>query len=165
MILRAKWDGDCLDLFPDAQEWCAENLKPGEVVSFEFDRERSGNNHRHQFAWVSTAWENFEDEGQPWLRSPETLRKHALIATGHCNAETLTAGSKAAAERLGAYVSALANKAHGYAVATVRGDVVTCYTPHSQSYKAMGGEVFAKSKRDILNWIAQKLGVDPGDLE
>jgi len=164
MIHRARWTGTDLELFPASKAWCSEKLKPGEVVSLEFDRERSDKSHRHQFAWLRTAWENMPDNGEPYLRSPETLRKHALIATGYCNAETIDAGSLAAAERVGAYLSTMANNAHGYALVTVRGRVVTCFTPHSQSYKAMGKERFMESKNAILDWIAGNLGVSPEEL-
>ena len=53
----------------------------------------------------------------------------------------------------------LARAAHGYALTIVRGPLVVCSTPHSQSYKAMGKEAFAKSKNDVLDWAERLLGV------
>ena len=167
-LIRARWNGEAfvpIGNWPVA--WCHDNLRPGEVVAFEVERERTMRSHRHQFAWINTAWANMPESimDRPWAASPETLRKHALIATGHCNVEVIAAGSKAAAQRVAAFVTAVGNKAHGYCLTSVRGSTVTCYTPHSQSMKAMGKARFQKSKQDVLDWIAAELGVEPEELE
>lgn len=166
-LIRARWDGEAfrpVGNWPVA--WCHDSLKPGEVVSFEIERERPMRSHRHQFAWLKSAWETLPERlhDRPWAASPETLRKHALIATGHCNVEVIDAGSNAAGERIAAFVANLGNKAHGYCVVARRGRAVTCYTPHSQSLAAMGRDRFQKSKTDVLEWVSGLLGVSPDEL-
>lgn len=168
VTIRARWGNGALHPvgnWPTA--WLHDHLQEGEVVSFEVERDRSMKSHRHQFAEIRDAWENLPESlaEAPWAQSPGALRKHALIATGQCDVETIDAGSKAAAERVGAYVGSLARKAHGYALTVVSGPVVRCYTPHSQSVRAMGGKGFQESKTKVLDWIAAQIGVTRDDLE
>lgn len=166
-LIRAEWTGEHfrpIGNWPVA--WCQDHLDVGERVAFEIERDRSPNTHKHQFAWIKTAWENLPETemAQPYARSPETLRKYALIATGHCEATTIDAGTKAAAERVAAFARAEGDKAHGVVIVSVRGPIVTRYAPLSQSYRAMGRERFQQSKSDILDWISARLGVEPREL-
>lgn len=128
---------------------------------------RSDRSHRHQFAFVAEAWRNLPEtmQEEPWAATPETMRKHALIMTGWCDVATELCGSKAAAQRMAALLGSMASRAHGYAIVSTRGEAVVCKTPRSQSYKAMGGKDFQKSKDDILNWCADLLGVTPEELQ
>lgn len=133
---------------------CAE-FGEGEIVLMSAENERSARSHGHQFAQVTDYWRTLPERlaDQPYAKSPDTLRKHALIATGHANCEVIACGSKAAAERVGAYVGHLATKAHGYAITDVREATVRVWTPHSQSKAAMGAEEFQASKTAVLGWI------------
>lgn len=168
VMIRARWHDGALHPvgnYPTA--WLHDTLAEGEIVSFEVLRDRSMNSHRHQFAEIRDAWEHLPENVRdaPWAQSPETLRKHALIVTGYCDVETIDAGSKAAAERVSAYVGALARKAHGYALTVVSGPLVRCYTPHSQSVRAMGGKEFQQSKTRVLDWIAAQIGTTRQELQ
>jgi hypothetical protein len=161
-MFRARWQGGCLrpmtNALPDMEE--------GEIVFVEMERGRSPSSHKHQFAWINDAWASLPEDctGQPWAETPETLRKHALIATGYSQSYTLDCGGRATAHRVKvALVAAEAGK-HGYAIGQVRGPVVTIWTPESQSLRAMGGQRFNESKAAILAWIADKIGVAPEDL-
>lgn len=142
-------------------------LQPGEHVVVEIHRARSGNSHRHQFAWVNEAWQNLPEdaEGLPWAETPETLRKHALIATGWHDTYTVDCGSNAAGERMKAHLVAAERRAAGYAIGQLRGPILTIWTPKSQSLRAMGAKDFAKSKSDIMEWIAAKVGVTLEELQ
>ena len=132
-----------------------ETFGDGEIVVVSAEHERNMNSHRHQFAEIRALWETLPEHmaDKPYAQSSDTLRKHALIATGHCNVEAHIAASAAEALRLAAFVGSLARKAHGYAIVETDGKVVRCLTPHSQSKAAMGGETFQQSKRDVLDWI------------
>lgn len=132
----------------------AENFGAGELVVVEAIYERSMKSHRHQFADIKDKWATLPESlsDAPYAKTPEALRKHALIVTGYADVQTIDAGSKAAAERVGAYLSALATRAHGYAIVKIEGPVVRVYTPQSQSVRAMGGRAFAESKRAVLEW-------------
>lgn len=166
-MFRARWDGDALT--PTGHYGLSaarEAMEPGDVVIVEIDHPRSQNSHRHQFAEINEAWRHLPESLQeaPWAASPETLRKHALIATGYADTYSIDCGAKATAERVRmALASAEAGK-HGYAIAKVRGPLVVVWTPQSQSMRAMGGKRFQESKQAVLNWIAAQIGVDAEEL-
>ena len=138
----------------------------GETVFVSVERGRSGNSHRHQFAWLHDAWHSLpeSEQNQPYAETPETLRKHALIATGYNQTAVIDCGANATALRIKAHMIAAETRAHGYALAQVRGTVLTVWTPESQSVRAMGGERFQASKTAIMDWIAANIGVTADDL-
>lgn len=142
------------------------DIEAGETLLIEIHRARSGRSHKHQFAWITEAWHSLPEEAQglPWAETPETLRKHALIATGYHNSYTLDCESKASAERIRTHLLRSEYKAEGYAIGVVKGTVVTIWTPKSQSLKAMGGPEFQRSKEDIMDWIAAKVGTTKEEL-
>ena len=144
----------------------APDLDEGEIVFVTLERARSPQNHKHQFAWIKDAWASLPEAvaSQPWAETPETLRKHALIATGYSQAYTLDCGANATAQRVKAALIGAEAKAHGYAIGQVRGPVVRVWTPESQSVRAMGGDRFKESKAAILDWIAGQIGVTPEEL-
>lgn len=166
-MFRARWDGDALT--PTGHYGLSaarEAMEPGDVVIVEIDHPRSQNSHRHQFAEINEAWRHLPESLQeaPWAASPETLRKHALIATGFADTYSIDCGAKATAERVRmALASAEAGK-HGYAIAKVRGPLVVVWTPQSQSMRAMGGKRFQESKEAVLAWIAAQIGVETEEL-
>lgn len=155
-LICCMWDGEAfVPRTPFQLRLAAERFGEGEELLLSVENERSWKSHKHQFAAIHDLWINLPESlaEAPYAKSAETLRKHALIVTGHSDCETIDAGSKAAAERVAAYVGALARKAHGYAIVSISGRVVRCWTPHSQSIPAMGGELFQRSKTDVLEWI------------
>lgn len=162
MDYRARWEGGCLRLMTNA----APDLDEGEIVTVTIERGRSMVSHRHQFAWVKDAWGSIPESlmHMPWAETPETFRKHALIATGFHTTYTLDCGANATARRVKAALMAAEARAHGYALGQVRGPVVTVWTPESQSVRAMGGDRFRESKNAILDWMAAQIGVAPDDL-
>ncbi len=166
-MFRARWNGETLT--PTGHYGLSaarEAMEPGDVVIVEIDHPRSQNSHRHQFAEINEAWRHLPESLQeaPWAASPETLRKHALIATGFADTYSIDCGAKATAERVRmALASAEAGK-HGYAIAKVRGPLVVVWTPQSQSMRAMGGKRFQESKQAVLNWIAAQIGVETEEL-
>ena len=166
-MFRARWDGSILTPTGHYGLTAArEAMEPGDVVIVEIDHPRSQATHNHQFAEIASAWRHLPERLQdmPWAANPETMRKHALIVTGYRDVETLDVGSKAAAERVAASLSRHATAAHGYAITQARGPVVTCWTPQSQSMRAMGGKRFQESKTAVLNWIADQIGVTADEL-
>lgn len=159
-LIRARWDGEVFRIIGNSSAaWCHENLKPGDTVGLDVIHERSGKSHRHQFAEIRELWHSLPDSmaDLPYAGSPETLRKHALMACGYYDAETIDAGSTAAAERVAAMAKRFATAAHGYCIVKVKGPVVRVFTPQSQSYRAMGGDTFKESKAAVLEWISAKI--------
>lgn len=125
------------------------------------EKQRSRASHGHQFAAINDMWANLPHTHAkaPYAASADAFRKHGLIATGHCDTFCHVFESKADMMALGAVLKAQAEKAHGYALCYYKGNVMTLSTPHSQSYKAMGGERFKQSKQDVLDWACAILGV------
>jgi hypothetical protein len=162
MDYRARWENGCLRLLSNQGPELAE----GELVTVSIDRDRSGKSHRHQFAWTKDAWASLPEalHDMPWAETAETLRKHALIATGFSQVYTLDCGANATARRVKAALLAAEVKAHGYALGQVQGPVVRIWTPESQSLRAMGGDRFKESKNAILDWISAQIGVAPEEL-
>lgn len=166
-MFRAKWaDGKFTPTGNYAPSRLGELLAEGELVNLEMARDRSMKSHRHQFAELRSAFDSLPERllDMPYAQSTETLRKHALIVTGFADVETIDAGSKAAAERVAAYAGKLATKAHGYAIVTVKGPIVRCFTPHSQSVRAMDAQTFQRSKTRMIDWLAALLETTPERL-
>lgn len=166
-VIRCKFvDGVLLPVGHYAGLAAREIMNEGDIVLVSIDHPRSQNTHRHQWAEIKDAFGHLPESVQmmPWAATPETLRKHALIVTGFCNVETVDAGTKAAAERVASLLSRHATAAHGYAITQARGPVVTCWTPKSQSMRAMGGKRFQESKTAVLNWIAGQIGTTAEEL-
>ena len=155
-LLQCTFDGSgFIPSTPYQARLARERFGAGEVVMLAVENERSWKSHAHQFASIAELWANIPESlaEMPYAKSAEALRKHALIQCGYADCETIDAGSKAAAERVAATVGKLATAAHGYAIVAVSGQVVRCYTPQSQSARAMGGKTFQESKTRILEWL------------
>jgi hypothetical protein len=172
-LIRAQWRRNpatgragFLPIGTASAGWC-QRLEDREAVVLEVRRGRSERSHRHAFAFIDEAWRSLPEDcqGMPWAASPTTLRKWALISTGHCDCTTVDAGTKASAERVAAVMSTLANQAHGFAVVAVRGTSVTVWTPHSMEVRRMGGEAFQQAKQDVLEHLAALLEVEAAELE
>lgn len=144
----------------DGKEW-VEREAYDTVKRALMEKQRTTRAHNHQFAEIADMWANLPHihAGAPYAASAEAFRKHGLIATGHCDVDTIDCESHEIALRVAPVVAKNARKAHGYALTVVRGPLVVCSTPKSQSYKAMGKELFQRSKSDVLNWASEMLGV------
>lgn len=164
--IRAVWRGQhFVPAGRFAMSECQNRFSAGQVVELDVDPGRSKKSHAHAFAFIGTAWANMPETlvDAPYAKSKETLRKHALCATGHCDTEMIVCEDHRRALRMAAIMSKIATRMNGYALTEVKGLLVYCHTPHSQSLKAMGKDRFQKSKQDILEWMADLIGV-PSDV-
>lgn len=155
------WNGDALE--PAGGHWrrlANEHLVVGERYRMVEENERSAVSHNHEFAWLKEAWLSLPDALLDQYPNTEVLRKHALIDRGHCTMVQHVCASVAEAERL----AAILKPYDAYAIVRQRGHVVTVYTAASQSRKAMGAAMFQQSKSDIIDFVANLLGVDPETL-
>ena len=158
-----KWHGDCFA--PNGKHWadlCDRQFVVGENYLIEEHRERSGKSHRHYFACVFHAWSNLPETmaESPASWSPEHLRKYALIKAGYCDTQTYPCNSAAEAQRWAGRIRPLDD----YAIVVVKGTVVVRYTAKSQSVKAMGSATFEESKKKVLAYLADLIGVDIAEL-
>jgi hypothetical protein len=126
--------------------------------------ERNWISHEHQFAWIAEAWNNLPEPLMETFPTPEHLRKAALIATGWHREMIIEAGNKEAALRVAAYVRGKDE----FSRVVTRGSTVVVRTARSQRMRGldrMEKAEFQKSKDDILDWIANLIGVSAEDLQ
>jgi len=156
-----QWNGEAM--VPATSRWAKEadrHYVVGQRYRMVEEQERSEVSHRHEFAWLRTAWESLPDNLLDQYPNPEILRKHGLIAKGHCTMTQHVCASVAEAERL----AAILRPYDAYAIVRQRGPVVTVYKAVSQSYRAMGAKMFQRSKSDLMEFVGDLLGIDPATL-
>lgn len=155
------WDGD---VFRPVNDWwkkrAARQYTAGEVYHLADEPERSTRSHNHYHASVAEAWKNLPEHWAERFRSPDALRKYALIKSGHCDSTSMPCPSQASAERFAKFVSPMDE----FALVTVKDSVVTVYRAKSQSFRAMGKADFQRSKDDVLAIIADMIGVTAKEL-
>lgn len=159
--LMLTWTGDVFE--PASGYWrrtANEHLVVGQRYRMVEEADRSSASHNHEFAWLTEAWNSLPDELLVQYPNREVLRKHGLIAKGHCTVVQHVCPTKAEAERL----AAILKPRDVYAVVIQRGNVVSEYTAVSQSRRAMGPAQFQQSKSDLMEFVGNILGVDPETL-
>lgn len=152
----ARWNG--VAFFPARPARVARVFRPDQFILLEPHHERSHARHRAFFASLNEAWSSLRSDEFP---SVEHLRKRALIHTGWRDERMLVCTSGAMAQRTAAFVRPMDE----FAVVTWQGHVVRVWTARSQSYKSMGRDDFNRSMDDVLDWVAERLGVPREVLE
>ena len=144
----------------DGVEWVEKSAYDA-IMEKLSEKQRSQASHNRYFASIIDMYHNLpaSHAQAPYAASAEAFRKHGLIARGYCDTEVLDMGDHEAALKTAPFIASLARKAHGYAIVTVRGPLVTCSTPHSQSFKAMGKDKFHESVAAVEGWAEEVLGV------
>lgn len=132
----------------------------GEVYRLVEHHDRSMSSHRHYFAAINEAWKNLPDELLDEYPTPEALRKKALIRKGYRDERTLVCSSKAEAARFAAFM----RPSDDCAIVTFRECVVREWTAKSQKLSAMGAKEFQQSKSDVLDFVADLIGVTTEQL-
>jgi hypothetical protein len=155
-----QWDGESLHPVRGQEKLADTEFVIGQRYRMVELEDRSMASHRHEFAWLKTAWDNLPEHLAPAYPSPEHLRKRALIAAGFCSEIITDAGSRAAAER----VAATCRFLDEFALVEVRGSAVVVRRAESQSWKAMGRERFQASKTAIMEIVADMIGVPQSHL-
>ena len=158
-LIRARHHGGAL--VPVGQTL---RLDEGETVFITVERLRSDATHRHEVAWLRDAWGSLPDalRGEPYAKSPEHLRKYALIQCGFADCRDVVVEDELTARRVAAFIRPITDE---YALVAVSGNVVRVYTAQSQSRRAMGSKRFQESKTAIMDWIAGLLEVSREQLE
>lgn len=157
--IRMTYNGGGLFLAdPKMVKACEDQFGVGEVLTMAPVEERSRRSHDHFFARMDEIWQTLHERLKDRYPNADTFRRTALISTGHCDTDTTVCASNAEALRLRAVAKRLAPDS----IATVRGAVVTIYTAHSQSVKAMGKETFQRSKDDCLGWAEAQVSGGQG---
>lgn len=147
-------------LYLDGHEWVKAEYAAALADALRV-KQRSTASHGHQFAEIHDCWANLpaSHAQAPYAASAEAFRKHGLIEAGFCDVETVVFETKEQAISSAPFIARLARKAHGYSITVVRGPLLVCTTPHSQSFAAMGKDKFHESKSAVLDWAHRVLEV------
>jgi len=146
------------------QPWLFDRLfAEGRDYTIEIHEQRSTKSQNHYHAAIREAWKNLPEEMSKRFPDPDHLRKWALINTGWAIERTVACESADVA----AQVAAVAGRLDESAVVIVQNDVVTIAVAKSQKTTgpgAMNREEFQKSKSDVLEHVANMIGVDVSTL-
>src|SRR5215472_9013247 len=157
------WTGEVMKPLGAGSRLTAEHeFVSGEVYRLERVHERSEGSHRHYFAAINMAWQNLPEVLAHRWKDPERLRKWALIQSGFFVPTTYPAQTKGEARRMARYV---VDTADDEIQVEVEGCVVLIKKAMSQSYRAMPGKEFARSKEAVLNIVSALIGTDASDLQ
>lgn len=162
--IQFEWDGEAM--VPVGRFWARkadEQFVVGDRYRMVEEADRSMASHKHEFAFLSEAWNSLPDELHAQYPSPEHLRKYGLIAKGFCTMKQHACMSAAEAARLELALNG--EKDDPYVVIVRRGSVVTTYRAVSQSRRAMGAPQFQQSKQALMEFVGDLLGVAPEDLQ
>lgn len=156
-----RWSGEVMEPFGVRMMKRANDIYVvGQTYQLVEVEERSRTSHGHYFAVLNDLFASLPEKTrgeERWAESLEHLRSYALIKTGHHNLAELPCGTIVAAERLAVRLAAM----NEYAVIVIEGTVVKMFTAKSQSYRAMPGKgEFQRSKTDVLNFVADLIGLD-----
>ncbi len=131
----------------------------GEIHVVDEWEPRDWNSHRHFFAQLKDMWASLPDRlTEATFRTPEHLRKKALIATGWSTRIDIVCETDAHALAAMASLQMIDE----YAIVKVKGNVVIVWRAKSQSEIGMPDRKnFQRSKWDVLNWVADLLALPP----
>lgn len=162
--IHYRWDGEAMRPWGRFAKLCDKNFVVGADYILTEEEKRSARSHAHFFACVHDCWRNLPDHLALQFASDDTLRKHALILTGWHIERRLATSSPTEARKIAAFMM------HGqreYALISVAGSVVVERTARSQKTRGpdrMNNADFQKSKQDVLDWIADLIGVSSEEL-
>jgi len=156
-----RWDGECMRPVGRFAKVCDAQFVVGENYNLEVVQSRSMQSHRHYFACIAAAWDNLPEAHAGRWRTPEHLRKWALIRSGYCTEMQYAAKSRAEALRFAQFAAQMNEDAE--VVAT--GATVCIRVAKSQSYRTMTRREFEDSKQAVFAVLADLIGVTPDALE
>jgi hypothetical protein len=159
--IAGRYTGEGFEILPRFRAQADREFVIGEVYTLAEIEERSGAAHRWFFVAVKEAWANLPEHLTDQFRSPDALRKFALIRAGFANSQQYVCATRGEAIRLAAALGPV----DPYAVVTVEGCVVTRFTAKSQSYKAMPKGEFKASMDGVMEVLERMIGTQPGVLE
>ncbi len=161
--LYCQWTGEAFRPLGRTAKEADKQFVIGERYTLVEWQERSDPSHGHQFAWLYEAWKQLPESIADLYPTSEHLRKRALIQAGYYNEIVVDAGSNAAAVR----VAAGFKKMDEFVLCVIRGAAVSVRTAKSQRRgpSGMNKADFNASKADIMEIIAELIGVKPSQLE
>ena len=113
------------------------------------------------FAALRDTWQSLPDHMRRRFPNSEVLRKHALIAAGHCDVITIIVGTKSGAENVKSALEAIDR----YCIVDMSGGVLTRYSARSMSRPILKGKGFHEVVHKVTDWIAEQTGIDMDQRE
>lgn len=113
------------------------------------------------FANLNEVYASLPDNQRRRFPNVEILRKHALIACGHCDVMTVACGSKSAAPG----VAAAFRLKDQYCIVNIDGSVVTVLTARSMSRRELKAPQFRNLATELFAWVKNQTGIDAATLE
>lgn len=153
-LIIFEWDGEAMRPLPRYHNTVNAEFVVGEQYRMEVQEIRSWVSHRHQFAWLHEAWLSLPETIAGRFLNEDHLRKHALIAGGFCDVDSIACSSRAEAERWYRFLSAK----DPYRIIKIEGNTLMVFTAQSQSVRAMGAKRFQESKQAVLDYVDNLLG-------
>lgn len=156
-----EWDGDAMKPLGRFASLANKQFVVHERYRLEVVQDRSFESHKHYFAAVTEAWNNLPEIHANRWRTPDHLRKWALIQAGYKNETTYIAKTKAEAHRFAGFLHSLDE----FAEVEVDGCLIAYRTAKSQDYKSMSRKEFQESKDGVFRVLSDLIGVSVSDLK
>lgn len=151
------WTGEAMEPLGRFQREADRQFVIGQTYFLEEREDRSIASHRHYFVAVKEAWLNLRDRDAGRFKTPDHLRKWALVKAGYRDERSIVCGSNAEALRVATFMGPLDE----YAIIVPSERVVTVYTPKSQKTTSMDRKTFQESKDAVLGILADMIEVSP----
>jgi hypothetical protein len=159
-----KWTGEVMQPTPESLPLCMRQFEIGELYQLSAERQRSVASHREFMALINEAFANLPEQHQGRWPTVDRLRYWCLVKCNYSHEETFPWQTKQDADRFVEYVLAKQENC----IAQADGNVARVWTAKSQRYKhdpEMAFEEFEKAKEDVLQLLADLIGVHPRELK
>lgn len=159
--LTFTWTGEAMEPLPGLAAAADGIYVIGQNYRLIEEEGRSEVSHKHEFAWLRTAWKNLPHTLAHSFPTTEHLRKRALIEAGYFREQIVDVGTNAAALR----VASTFRARDEFLLVLVEGPIVVIREAKSQNHRSMGKREFQESKTAIMEIVANLIGVTPQQLD
>ncbi len=154
------WTGREMVPLDRYRQLCDRQFRAGMEYSLIPHEDRSDATHNHYFATLHDCWQNLPEDIAKRFPTQDHLRAWALIKGGFADEHTTVCESEEKARE----IASLCRTLDGYAVISVKENIVRVWTAKSQSRHAMSKEEFQSSKSAVIEIIAELINVTPKKL-
>jgi hypothetical protein len=160
-----EWNGEVMRPLAFHRDLCARTFEPGKRYKLIEFSERSRETHDHLFTTIRGYWRNWPEKYPRELPSEDTLRKHALIQTGHYIQSLMAHDSIDSATAYIRDFIRYIDYCEGSIVSTESGTATVMRIAKTLKKSVMGAAEFQKAKTDILDFCQSVTGIAPEQME
>lgn len=157
--LKFRWNGE--SMVPLVSHVARDLYEPGRAYWLKPWEPASSASRRHYHAVLNEGWNNLPERVAPRFPSSEHLRKYLLMRTGHRKETFIATESNEAALQVATGLRAK----NEFAIVQVRDTTVVMWEAKSQSDLVMDKAEFERSKNDVLDSLAEMIGVERQTLD